>query len=57
MPPGGRYAVFLNKADRPMRVAVAQRLASGLIERGVGEVLWGDVRRQEWTSVRRGARA
>jgi len=57
VPPGGRYAVFLNKADRPMRVAVAQRLAAGLIERGVGEVLWGDVRRQEWTSVRRGGRA
>ncbi len=56
VPPGGRYAVFLNQADRPVRVAVAQRLALGLVERGVGEVLWGDLRRQEWTSVRRGVR-
>jgi probable selenium-dependent hydroxylase accessory protein YqeC len=55
-PPGSRYAVFLNKVDRPMRVAIAQRLAEGLKERGVGEVLWGDVRRQDWTSTRRGAR-
>ena len=55
-PPGARYAVFLNKVDRPMRVAIAQRLAQGLKERGVGEVLWGDVRRQDWTAVRRGAR-
>lgn len=57
VPPGARYAVFLNKADRPVRVAVAQRVAMGLIERGVGEVVWGDVRRQEWTVVRRGVRA
>ena len=57
VPPGSRYAVFLNKADRPVRVAVAQRLAAGLVERGVGEVFFGDIRRQDWTSVRRGARA
>jgi probable selenium-dependent hydroxylase accessory protein YqeC len=57
VPPGARYAVFLNKADRPVRVAVAQRIALGLIERGVGEVVWGDVRREEWTVVRRGVRA
>lgn len=57
VPPGARYAVFLNKADRPVRIAVAQRIAAGLIERGVGEVVWGDVRRQEWTVVRRGVRA
>jgi len=57
VPPGARYAVFLNKVDRPVRVAIAQRIAQGLVERGVGEVLWGDVRRQDWTSVRRGARA
>jgi probable selenium-dependent hydroxylase accessory protein YqeC len=56
VPPGARYVVFLNKADRPVRVAIAQRVAQGLIERGVGEVLWGDVRRQEWTLVRRGGR-
>ena len=56
VPPGARYAVFLNKADRPVRVAVAQRIALGLIERGVGEVVWGDIRREEWTVVRRGVR-
>ena len=56
-PTGARYAVFLNKVDRPVRVAIAQRLAEGLKERGVGEVLWGDVRRQDWTSTRRGARS
>lgn len=56
VPSGARYAVFLNKVDRPVRVAIAQRLADGLKERGVGEVLWGDVRRQDWTSSRRGAR-
>lgn len=56
VPPGARYAVFLNQADRPVRIAVAQRIAAGLIERGVGEVVWGDVRRQEWTVVRRGVR-
>jgi len=56
VPPGARYVVFLNKADRPVRVAIAQRVAQGLLERGVGEVLWGDVRRQEWTLVRRGCR-
>jgi probable selenium-dependent hydroxylase accessory protein YqeC len=56
VPPGARYAVFLNKADRPVRVAVAQRVALGLIERGVGEVVWGDIRREEWTVVRRGVR-
>jgi hypothetical protein len=49
--------VFLNKADRPVRIAVAQRIALGLIERGVGEVVWGDIRREEWTVVRRGVRA
>ncbi len=57
VPPGARYVVFLNQADRPMRVAIAQRVALGLIERGVGEVLWGDVRRQEWTPVRRVGRS
>lgn len=57
VPPGARYAAFLNKADRPVRVAVAQRVAQGLVERGIGEVVWGDVRRQEWTVVRRGVRA
>ena len=57
VPPGARYAAFLNKADRPVRIAVAQRVAQGLIDRGVGEVVWGDVRRQEWTVVRRGVRA
>ena len=39
-----------------LRVAVAQRVALGLIERGVGEVVWGDIRREEWTVVRRGVR-
>lgn len=57
VPPGARYSVFLNKADRPVRIAVAQRIALGLIERGVGEVVWGDIRREEWTVVRRGVRA
>ncbi len=56
VPPAARYAVFLNKADRPVRVAVAQRLAQGLHARGVGEVAWGDVRRGEWTPSRRAAR-
>lgn len=56
VPPGARYAVFLNKADRPVRIAVAQRIALGLIERGVGEVVWGDIRREEWTVVKRGVR-
>ena len=56
LPPGARYAVFLNKVDRPVRTAVAQRLAAGLIERGVTEVLWGDLRGREWTVVKRGAR-
>ena len=56
LPPGARYAVFLNKVDRPVRTAVAQRLAAGLIERGVNEVLWGDAREHEWTIVKRGVR-
>lgn len=56
VPPGARYAVFLNQVDRPVRVAVAQRLAAGLVERGVGEVLWGDLRQGEWTSAGRGVR-
>ena len=56
VPPGARYVVFLNQADRPVRVAVAQRLAQGLHARGVGEVVWGDLRRGEWTLSRRGAR-
>jgi probable selenium-dependent hydroxylase accessory protein YqeC len=56
VPPGARYLPFLNKADRPVRMAVAQRLAAGLLERGIGAVVWGDVRRLEWTLVRRGGR-
>ena len=56
VPPGARYLVFLNMVDRPVRVAVAQRLAQGLVERGVGEVVWGDLRRGEWTVTRRGPR-
>ena len=53
VPAGARYVVFLNQVDRPMRVAVAQRLAQGLNERGVAEVVWGDLRRGEWTMSRR----
>ena len=53
LPPGARYVVFLNQVDRPVRVAVAQRLAQGLNERGVAEVVWGDLRRGEWTLTRR----
>jgi len=56
VPSGSRYMVFLNKVDRPVRLAVAQRLAHGLHERGVGEVAWGDVARGEWTVSRRGGR-
>ena len=56
VPPSARYVVFLNKVDRPLRVAVAQRLAQGLIDRGVAEVVWGDLQRGEWTLVRRGTR-
>lgn len=56
VPSGSRYLVFLNKVDRPVRSAVAQRLAQGLHERGVGEVAWGDVVRGEWTVSRRGGR-
>jgi probable selenium-dependent hydroxylase accessory protein YqeC len=56
LPPSARYVVFLNQVDRPVRVAVAQRLAQGLNERGVAEVLWGDLRRGEWTLSRRGGR-
>ncbi len=53
VPQGARYVVFLNQVDRPMRVAVAQRLAAGLNDRGVTEVVWGDLRRGEWTLSRR----
>ena len=53
VPQGARYVVFLNQVDRPVRVAVAQRLAQGLNERGVAEVVWGDLRRGEWTLTRR----
>ena len=52
LPSGARYVVFLNQVDRPVRVAVAQRLAHGLNERGVAEVIWGDLRRGEWTLSR-----
>src|SRR5262245_8076711 len=52
LPQGARYVVFLNQVDRPVRVAVAQRLAQGLNERGVTEVVWGDLRRGEWTMSR-----
>jgi probable selenium-dependent hydroxylase accessory protein YqeC len=53
LPPGARYVVFLNQVDRPVRIAIAQRLAQGLNERGVAEVVWGDLRRGEWTLTRR----
>src|SRR5688572_4462684 len=53
VPAGARYVVFLNQVDRPMRVAVAQRLAQGLNDRGIAEVVWGDLRRGEWTLSRR----
>lgn len=53
VPAGARYVVFLNQVDRPVRVAVAQRLAAGLNERGIAEVVWGDLRRGEWTLSRR----
>ncbi|MEO6462949.1 MAG: selenium cofactor biosynthesis protein YqeC [Candidatus Eisenbacteria bacterium] len=53
LPPGARYVVFLNQVDRPVRIAVAQRLAQGLNDRGVAEVVWGDLRRGEWTLSRR----
>lgn len=56
VPTAARYVVFLNQADRPVRVAVAQRLAQGLVERGVPEVVWGDLAGGEWTVVRRTAR-
>jgi probable selenium-dependent hydroxylase accessory protein YqeC len=56
LPPSARYVVFLNQVDRPVRVAVAQRLAEGLNERGVAEVVWGDLRRGEWTMSRRASR-
>ena len=56
VPAGARYVVFLNKVDRPVRVAVAQRLAHGLNERGVADVAWGDLVRGEWTLSRRGTR-
>src|SRR5688500_1254655 len=56
LPPSARYVVFLNQVDRPVRVAVAQRLAEGLNERGVAEVVWGDLRRGEWTVSRRASR-
>lgn len=56
VPAAARYLVFLNQADRPVRVAIAQRLAQGLHARGVGEVVWGDLRRGEWTLSRRAAR-
>jgi probable selenium-dependent hydroxylase accessory protein YqeC len=56
VPSAARYVVFLNQADRPVRVAVAQRLAQGLHARGVGEVVWGDLLHGEWTLSRRGAR-
>jgi probable selenium-dependent hydroxylase accessory protein YqeC len=56
VPPGARYFVFLNKADRPVRQAVAQRLAQALAERGVNEVAWGDIRRGEWTVAKRPGR-
>ncbi len=56
VPPPARYLVFLNQADRPVRVAIAQRLAQGLHARGVGEVAWGDLRRGDWTLTRRSAR-
>jgi probable selenium-dependent hydroxylase accessory protein YqeC len=56
VPAGARYVVFLNKVDRPVRVAIAQRLAAGLHERGVAEVVWGDLARGEWTLSRRGSR-
>lgn len=56
VPSGARYLVFLNKADRPVRVAIAQRLAQALHERGVPEVAWGDIRRDEWTAFRKSSR-
>jgi probable selenium-dependent hydroxylase accessory protein YqeC len=52
LPSSARYVVFLNQVDRPVRVAVAQRLAHGLNERGVADVIWGDLRRGEWTLSR-----
>ncbi len=56
VPAGARYVVFLNKADRPVRQAIAQRLAHALTERGVSEIAWGDVRRGEWTVAKRATR-
>ncbi len=56
VPPGARYVVLLNQADRPLRTAIAQRLAQGLVDRGVTEVVTGDLRRGEWSVTRRQAR-
>jgi probable selenium-dependent hydroxylase accessory protein YqeC len=56
VPQGSRYVVFLNQVDRPVRLAVAQRLAEKLQARGVNEVVFGDVLAGEWTATRAGAR-
>lgn len=56
VPAGARYVVFLNKADRTVRRAIAQRLAAALHALGVNDVAFGDVRRGEWALAPRSGR-
>ncbi len=56
VPAGARYVVFLNQVDRPVRLAVAQRLVEKLHAAGVTEVVYGDIRAGEWTMSRAGTR-
>jgi probable selenium-dependent hydroxylase accessory protein YqeC len=56
VPQGARYVVFLNQVDRPVRLAVAQRLAEKLHAAGVSDVVYGDVLAGDWTLSRAGAR-
>ena len=56
VPAGAQYVVFLNQVDRPVRLAVAQRLAEKLHAAGVSDVVFGDVLAGEWTLSRAGTR-